>query len=83
MANGFDAKSWHAVIAYVKRQLREYNTQSKGIKYEISVMDQLNLKVAIDLALGDISDWGETEKATLHRITWWNPDTLHDPLAIG
>ena len=68
MAKGFDAKSWHAVIAYVKRQLREYNTQPKGIKYDISVMNQLNLKVAIDLALGDISDWGETEKAFIQAL---------------
>ena len=31
-------------------------------------MDQLNLKVAIDLALGDISDWGETEKAFVQEL---------------
>jgi hypothetical protein len=68
MENGFNEKNWHAIIARVKEQLREYNKQSKGIKYEITAMDQFNLKAAIDLALGDSSEWGETEKAFVQEL---------------
>jgi hypothetical protein len=68
MENGFNEKSWHAVIAYVKERLRDYNKQSQGVKYEIAVLDQLNLKTALALALGDSSEWGETEKAFVQEL---------------
>jgi hypothetical protein len=87
MENGFNEKSWHAVIAYVQKQLREYNKRSKGIKYEAAVLDQLNLKAAIELAFGDSSEWGETEKAfvqelreRMHEYIQQNPEGFDTPL---
>jgi hypothetical protein len=87
MENGFNEKSWHAVIAYVKEQLRKYNKQSKSIKHEVAVLDQWNLKAAIELALGDSSEWGETEKAfvqalreKMHDYIQQNPEGFDTPL---
>ena len=68
MENGLNEKSWYAVIARVKEQLRAYNKQAKGVKYETTLMDQFTLKAAIDLALGDISEWGETDKAFVQAL---------------
>jgi len=68
MENGFNEKMWHAITAHVKEQLREYNKRSKGVKYETTVMDQFNLKAAIDLALGAMSDWSETEKGFIQEL---------------
>ena len=69
MEDGFNEKSWQAFMAYVKEQLREYNKQSKGVKYEITVMDQLNLKAVIELAIGESSDWGDAEKEFAQELT--------------
>jgi hypothetical protein len=87
MENGFNEKSWHAIIAHVKEQLRAYNKQAKGVKYETTVMNQLNLKAAINLALGDMSEWGETEKAfvqelreRIHEYIQHNPEGFDTPL---
>jgi hypothetical protein len=87
MENGLNNKNWRAIIAHVKEQLREYNKQSKGVKYETAVMDQFNLKAAIDLALGDMSDWGETEKAfvqelreRMHESIQQHPEGFDTPL---
>jgi hypothetical protein len=87
MEDGFAEKSWHAVIAYVKGQLRGYNKRSKGIKYEIVVMDQVNLKAAIERALGDLSEWGETDKAfaqelreRMNEYIQQNPEGFDTPL---
>jgi hypothetical protein len=87
MENGCNEKSWYAVIARVKEQLRAYNKQSKGVKYGTTVMDQFNLKAAIDLALGDISEWGETEKGfiqelreRIHAYIQHNPEGFDTPL---
>jgi hypothetical protein len=68
MENNFSEQRWHAIIAYVQSQLKEYNKQSQGVKYEIAVLDQLNLKAAIELALGDSSEWGETDKAFVQEL---------------
>ena len=68
MENGFSEKRWHAIIAYVQSQLRAYNKQSQGVKYEIAVLDQVNLTAAIELALSDSSEWGETDKAFVQEL---------------
>src|SRR5215471_1927545 len=87
MENGFTKKSWRAVIARVQEQLRAYDQQSKGVKYAITVKDQLNLKVAIDLALADRRNLGETEQAfiqalreKMHEYIQQNPEGFSIPL---
>ena len=87
LENGFNNKNWYAIIAHVKERLREYNKRSKGVKYETAVIDQFNLKAAIDLALGDMREWGETEKAFVQalqeRINEYiqqNPEGFDTPL---
>jgi hypothetical protein len=87
MENGFSEQRWHAIIAYVQSQLRAYNKQSQEVKYEIAVLDQVNLKAAIELALGDSSEWGETEQAfvqelweKMHEYIQHNPEGFATPL---
>jgi len=87
MENGFNEKSWHAIVAHVKEQLSAYNKQSRGVKYETTVMDQFNLKAAMDLALGVMSDGGETEngfiqalRERMNEYIQQNPEGFDTPL---
>jgi len=87
MENNLSEQRWHAVIAYVQSQLTEYNKHSQGRTYEIAILDHVNLKTAIARALGDNSEWGETDKAfvqelreKMHEYIQHNPEGFDTPL---